>query len=149
MCGLGLRLRYCSSPNIVVGPSTAMNGWVLTCACVAYRQVQLRLVGYACLAIVFSMLGESIPIYAAMPVQHHGLGWSSMQLAAPMSVGGLSLMGSATLLYPRVSKAVGVNRCAILVSTVCNTSFMLYWSDIRHQCGYATRALECAGSSLR
>eukprot|EP00892_Ulva_mutabilis_P010644 jgi/Ulvmu1/7952/UM004_0185.1 len=77
------------------------------------RQIQLRLVGYATLAIMFSILAESIPIYAAMPLKHHGLGWSSMQLAAPMSIGGLSLMVSATLLYPHVNKALGCKRTCI------------------------------------
>lgn len=65
------------------------------------------------LAIMFSILAESVPIYAAMPLRHHGLGWSSIQLAVPMSVGGLSLMVSATLIYPRVNQALGCKRCVL------------------------------------
>lgn len=70
----------------------------------------MRISGYGALAILFSIVGESLPIFSAMSLQNGGLGYSSTEFSIPAGIGGLSLMISATLIYPRVNKALGNQR---------------------------------------
>ena len=77
-----------------------------------HRGMLQRLAAYGVTAWAFCMLAESIPIYSAMPAAHGGLALSSAQLAVPLSVGGVWLVVSALLLYPRVQGRLGNRRCA-------------------------------------
>ena len=90
------------------------------CTC---RDVKARIFGYGVLAVLFSFIGESIPIFSAMSLRNRGLAFSSTDFAIPSGVGGLWLMISATCVYPRVSKALGNKRCVVsgsrVVSCLC------------------------------
>jgi hypothetical protein len=72
-----------------------------------------RLAAYGCSALSFSMLAESIPIFAAMLHRHGGLGLPSAQLAVPLGLGGAWLMVSALLIYPRTQARLGNKGCAM------------------------------------
>lgn len=76
------------------------------------RDVKMTIVGYGALAVLFSFISESMPIFSAMSLQNGGLGYSSTDFAIPAGAGGLWLMISATLIYPPVNKALGNKRCA-------------------------------------
>ena len=78
----------------------------------ACRDVRARISGYGALAVLFSFLSESMPIFSAMSLQNHGLAYSSTDFAIPAGAGGVWLMISATCIYPRVCKALGNKRYA-------------------------------------
>jgi hypothetical protein len=83
-----------------------------------FRDVKMRICGYGALAVLFSFISESIPIFSAFSLQNGGLGYSSTDFAIPAGVGGVWLMISSTLIYPSVTKALGNQRCAILLVLV-------------------------------
>lgn len=74
------------------------------------RDVKMRICGYGALAVLFSFIGESMPIFSAMSLHNRGLGYSSTEFAIPAGVGGVWLMISSTLIYPRVNKSLGNQR---------------------------------------
>ena len=76
------------------------------------RDVRARISGYGAIAVLFSFLSESMPIFSAMSLQNHGLAYSSTDFAIPAGAGGVWLMISATCIYPRVCKALGNKRYA-------------------------------------
>lgn len=77
---------------------------------VCCRDVKMRISGYGALAVLFSFIGESMPIFSAMSLHNGGLGYSSTEFAVPAGVGGVWLMISSTLIYPRVNKSLGNQR---------------------------------------
>lgn len=83
-------------------------------ACVCCRQMLQRLAAYGVTAFAFCVLAESVPLFAATPYASGGLGMPSAQLAIPLAFGGVWLIGSALLLYPRVQSRLGNKRCAAL-----------------------------------
>jgi hypothetical protein len=72
-----------------------------------------RLVGYGSLSLLYALLGESVPMFSAMPRAHGGLAMSSAELAIPLAFGGLWLMISSSVLYPRVHRCIGSRMCAL------------------------------------
>ena len=80
--------------------------------CPPCRRMLLILAGYGLVAFTYNMLDEVVPIYAATPKSHYGLGLSSSQLGVPLSVGGVALMLLAVFVYPRVRKRTGTYWCA-------------------------------------
>lgn len=78
---------------------------------------------------MFSLLGESVPIYAAMPHATGGLGLSSAQLAIPLSMGGLGLVLSSLFFYPTVHRRIGNRRCeSAVVAAAALNSFQFFVS---------------------
>lgn len=74
-----------------------------------------RLAAYGVTAFAFCVLAESVPIFAATPHDAGGLGLPSAQLAIPLAFGGVWLIVSALLFYPRVQARLGNKRCAVCI----------------------------------
>lgn len=75
-------------------------------------QVRLTLCGYGCVAFLFNLLDELVPIFASAAERDGGLGWLPSQLAPPLAVGGLALILWSQLGYFRLQKKVGTLRAA-------------------------------------
>ena len=75
-------------------------------------QVRLTLCGYGCVAFLFNLLDELVPIFASAAEKDGGLGWDPAQLAPPLAVGGLALILWSQLGYHRLQRKVGTLRAA-------------------------------------
>ena len=75
-------------------------------------QVRLTLCGYGCVAFLFNLLDELVPIFASAAERDGGLGWDPPRLAPPLAVGGLALILWSQLGYFRLQKRVGTLRAA-------------------------------------
>ena len=74
--------------------------------------MRLTLCGYGCVAFLFNLLDELVPIFASAAERDGGLGWDPSQLAPPLAVGGMALILWSQLGYFRLQKKVGTLRAA-------------------------------------
>ena len=75
-------------------------------------QVRLTLCGYGCVAFLFNLLDELVPIFSSAAEKDGGLGWQPSELAPPLAVGGVALILWSQLGYFKLQKRVGTLRAA-------------------------------------
>lgn len=67
----------------------------------------LCLSGYGLVALTYSLLDETIPLFASAPAKEGGLGFAPSQLALPLSFGGLILVLWALIGFPWMMRQMG------------------------------------------
>jgi hypothetical protein len=70
----------------------------------------MTITGFAALALLFSFNNESLPIFSAMSLDNGGLGYSPTEFSIAAAAGGVWLMISSTVIYPRINKVLGNKR---------------------------------------
>lgn len=71
----------------------------------------LLIVAYSAIAFTYTLNDELVPVWASTSVENRGLALDSNALGLALSVGGVVLMATATLIYPRASTRLGNFLC--------------------------------------
>ena len=99
------------SGSVYSGASTEKGGHLYV---PSYREIlQPQLSGLACMAYLYSSLNfvifdEMLPLYCKADYAHGGLAWDTTAIGTALSIGGLVLCFYQPLVYPVITKRLGI-----------------------------------------